>query len=299
MGEDGAARLDGPPLSLRDGRRLGYARLGAPGGAPVYYFHGGNGSRIEAQWFEHAARKRGVELIAPDRPGFGLSDLQPRRRLLDWPADVAALADSLGHRRFAVFGLSGGGPHVVATCHALPGRVTRAAIVSGLAPPEMPHRLRGMWPPLRALFALARFAPGLQRVALRRMSAFYADRAALEAGMLRALPAPDRELISRDPRVLGVFSASAREAHRNGIDGDACEWQIYLAAWGFALGAVKTPIALWYGDADANAPPAMGRYLAASLGDARLHAVRGGHFSTIHDHIDPILAGLSDERGAA
>ena len=30
-----------------------------------------------------------------DRPGHGLSDFQPERTLLDWPEDVAALADHL------------------------------------------------------------------------------------------------------------------------------------------------------------------------------------------------------------
>jgi pimeloyl-ACP methyl ester carboxylesterase len=48
-------------------------------------------------------------VVAIDRPGFGRSTYQRRRRLLDWPADVAALADELGIERFAVAGYSSGG----------------------------------------------------------------------------------------------------------------------------------------------------------------------------------------------
>jgi pimeloyl-ACP methyl ester carboxylesterase len=49
--------------------------------------------------------------IAPDRPGLGLSDLKRGRKILDWPADVIELADALQIARFAVVGISGGGPY--------------------------------------------------------------------------------------------------------------------------------------------------------------------------------------------
>jgi pimeloyl-ACP methyl ester carboxylesterase len=41
-----------------------------------------------------------------ERPGFGLSDFQKGRKLLDWPEDVTAFADALGIERFAVAGNS-------------------------------------------------------------------------------------------------------------------------------------------------------------------------------------------------
>lgn len=70
-----------------------------------------------------------MHLVAVDRPGIGHSDLQPGRRLEDWPLDVAELADALGLERFAVVGDSAGGPYALA-CAALMGdRVTRAGLV--------------------------------------------------------------------------------------------------------------------------------------------------------------------------
>jgi hypothetical protein len=41
---------------------------------------------------------------------MGYSDFQTNRRLLDWPADVGCLADTLGLDKFGVLGYSGGGP---------------------------------------------------------------------------------------------------------------------------------------------------------------------------------------------
>ncbi|MBC7778510.1 MAG: alpha/beta fold hydrolase, partial [Proteobacteria bacterium] len=76
-------------VRLPDGRRLTYAQYGDPAGVPVLYCHGFPGSRLEARQTDAVARRLGVRVIAFDRPGYGGSDFQPRRRLLDWPNDVA------------------------------------------------------------------------------------------------------------------------------------------------------------------------------------------------------------------
>jgi pimeloyl-ACP methyl ester carboxylesterase len=279
-------------VTLHDGRALGYAIYGDPVGRAVFYFTGGNSSRFEGGWFDAAARRLGVRLIVPDRPGFGLSDPQPGRRFLDWGRDVAELADALGIDRFPVFGLSGGSPHATAACVALGARIPRAAIVSGVAPPEMPGRFRGMWPPVRFLFFASRRWPALARLALRQMGRFYANEEQMLKRMKQALPAPDVALIEARPEVITIFSRAAREAHRQGIDGDADEWRLYVLPWGFALEDVTQPVDLWYGDVDANVPPDMGRYLAGRLPNSTLHLVEGGHFSTINTNIEAILEGL-------
>jgi pimeloyl-ACP methyl ester carboxylesterase len=275
---------------LQDNRKLGYALYGVEDGYPVYYFTGGYSSRYEGRWFDTAAREQGVRLIVPDRPGFGLSDFQPGRRFLDWPGDIRQLADALGIDRFAVLGLSGGGPHVAAVALTMPDRVQKAAIVSGVAPPEMPARFQGMWLPLRFIFLTARYLPSINRLMLQQMGKFYADPEQMKARMLSAMPAPDRELFAQRPEILDVFSLSATESHRQGIDGDAWEWQLYIQPWGFNLADIPVEIGLWYGDYDTTAPAAMGAYLHAQLPQSRLAVVGdGGHFSTINNHISAIL----------
>ncbi len=284
-------------IQLDDGRTLGFARYGILAGKPVFYFTGGNSSRLEGMWFEEAARQQGIDLIVPDRPGFGLSDFQPGREFLDWPEDVAQLADSLGIDKFAVFGLSGGSPHVAATSYKLPERVTRAAIVSGVAPPEMPDRFKGMWPPIRLIFYTARYLPGLNRMMLKGMGGFYADKEQMLKRMKQALPAPDVALIEARPEVIDIFSTAAKEAHRNGLDGDAWEWRLYVHPWGFDLGEIQTEIGLWYGEFDQNAPVGMGYYLAEQFPNCHLTVVQdGGHFSTINNHIGAIFDYLAESK---
>jgi pimeloyl-ACP methyl ester carboxylesterase len=277
-------------IQLYDGRWLAFARYGVPGGTPVLYFTGGNSSRIEGEWFAAAAEMAGIDLIVPDRPGFGLSDFQPGRRLLDWPEDVSHLADRLSLDHFAVFGLSGGGPHTLSAAYKLPGRITQAAVVSGVAPPEMPDRYQGMWAPVRMIFWTGRYMPAANRVLLKQMAGFYSDPVEMKNRMLQGMPPPDAALIERHPEIAEIFARSAQEAHRSGLDGDAWEWRLYSSPWGFQLRDIRIEVSLWYGLYDRQAPVGMGRYLHQELTRSRLVEVEdGGHFSTINNHIEEIF----------
>src|SRR5207245_3071247 len=101
-------------VRLPDGRRLAYDDAGDPAGRPLLFFHGLGASRRARHPDDGVAAGLGVRLLTVDRPGIGGSDPLLRRRLLDWPGDVAALADELGLDRFAVAGWSAGGPHALA-----------------------------------------------------------------------------------------------------------------------------------------------------------------------------------------
>ena len=93
-------------IRLEDGRTLGFAEYGDPAGRPAFYFHGSPSCRLDWSIFgdEAWARSHGVRFIAIDRPGMGLSDYQTDRTLVDWPDDVAELADTRGIETFAVWG---------------------------------------------------------------------------------------------------------------------------------------------------------------------------------------------------
>ena len=83
----------------------------------------GRGSR---RAWDEAARAKGVRFIAVDRPGMGLSDYRPRRTLVDWPDDVIQVAAALRLDRFAVLGISCGGPYAAACAWKISERLTRA-----------------------------------------------------------------------------------------------------------------------------------------------------------------------------
>ena len=124
---------------LPDGRRLGYLSVGPEDGALVVYLHGAIGTPQGASADLLAVTAAlGVRYVMVGRPGFGASDPAPGRTLLGFAHDVAELADHLGHARFAVVGVSAGGPYALACAHELPARVAAAAVVSSPAPGGCP-----------------------------------------------------------------------------------------------------------------------------------------------------------------
>ncbi|MGH2898955.1 MAG: alpha/beta fold hydrolase, partial [Solirubrobacteraceae bacterium] len=86
-----AATREATVVRLDGGRELTFTELGDPNGTPVFGFHGTPGSYRLFDVLDEDARRLGLRLIAPDRPGYGHSDYVPDRRLLDWPRDVVAL----------------------------------------------------------------------------------------------------------------------------------------------------------------------------------------------------------------
>jgi pimeloyl-ACP methyl ester carboxylesterase len=101
-------------IALPDGRRLRWHEFGDPGGSPVIYTAGTPVSGLGGASYYEAARAAGLRWISPDKPGYGGSDYQPKRSLISWPDDLAALAGHLGLDRVALAGESGRGPFTLA-----------------------------------------------------------------------------------------------------------------------------------------------------------------------------------------
>jgi pimeloyl-ACP methyl ester carboxylesterase len=130
-------------LTLPDGRSLAYTDCGEPAGPLVVYFHGAPTSRLDLVGAEESFRAFGVRVVSPDRPGYGGSSPQAGRGFNDWAPDVAALADHLGAERFAVMGLSSGGPYAVACAALLPERIVSAGVVAGVTDMGWPGAWEG------------------------------------------------------------------------------------------------------------------------------------------------------------
>jgi pimeloyl-ACP methyl ester carboxylesterase len=228
----------------------------------------------------------------PERPGFGRSDFQPGRRLLDWPDDVRALADHLGIERFSVVGISGGAPHALACGVALAARIQRLGVVSGAGPFEAAGATQGMAAQRRRGALVARRAPWL----LRPLFWAFRNPARDPEGFVRrfteGFSAADASLLA-DPAVLALRARSYAEATRQGVRGFAYEVALLARPWGFALGDVACEVWLWHGEQDASTPLAMARHVAASLPRCHVRTFPGeGHFVAAR-HWSEIVATLT------
>ena len=282
-------------ITLNDGRKLGYELYGDLEGYPVFYFHGGQESRLSAAFMDGTARKLKICIIAPDRPGVGLSYYHPGRRFIDWASDVNALADALEIDKFSVFGLSGGSPHVLACAHEIPHRIHKVGIVSGTAPYNYRGKLKGVWLPLKLLHWIASFQnhKSLQSF-MEREAEIVLERPEKRIKQLQKfLPKPDRSLMKFRPEYAECFIRGSQESFHKGINAAVQEWQLYVRDWGFELSNIEKQVLLWYGAKDKMAPKYKGMYLKEQLPEAELYILENeGHFSLIRNHLHTILSQL-------
>lgn len=265
---------------LADGRRLGFAEYGDPAGPVPLYFHGHPGSRLEARFVAEAAVRAGVRLIGVDRPGLGLSDYQPRRRVTDWPDDVVQLVNQLRLQRVAVLGYSGGAPYALVCANRLADRVTAGAIVSGASEVGLLIRMLARWMPWLLLhLTRRRFADNAQaRRSLQRI--------------VRRWPEPDQQAYGQ-PGVPDVLADSLAEAFRQGVKGAARDGSLLGRPRNIPLEKLTQPVQVWHGEQDTQVPAAAARVLADQLPHATIEfCPNDGHISTIVDHADAIVTTL-------
>ena len=277
-------------IVLPGGRKISYAEFGDPDGTPVLYFHGSPSSRMEPLLIGHETLTRlGLRVIAPDRPGMGGSDFVPRRRFIDWPADVVALADALRLDRFALLGNSGGAPYVAVCAATIFDRLLAAVIVSGGWRMDWPEATASLPFPNRLTLLLARRAPILLRALLAMMGGIAQGAREKELAQLRKrVPPPDYDALAAPGR-LEAFGQTMREALRQGTRGAAWELGLYVRDFGFRLEEIRMPLTLFHGEQDTNAPIAMVRRAVAQMPTARLVTYPDeSHLSTLCNHMDEI-----------
>jgi pimeloyl-ACP methyl ester carboxylesterase len=278
-------------IRLTDGRKLGFAEYGDLAGRPLFYFHGWPSSRLEPRTGQKVCSSLGIRLIAPDRPGYGLSDFKPRRALRDWANDVGELALHLQLKRFDILGVSGGGPYAALCASVLADRLSAVILISSVAPADAPEATSGMVALNRFLLSFARKAPRLAQYSGRFfLKVFWGKGHQVIPVQIEArLPPADRQaLASTDLR--DALIASSREAFRGGVRAAAADGLLYGLPWGFRLEDIRLPIHLWHGEKDNVVPVTMGRYLAKTIPHCRAtFCANDGHFSLAFARLEEIL----------
>ena len=218
-----------------DGRRLSTQSSGDPDGRPVFVLHGTPGSRLGPHPRSAVLHRLGVRLISFDRPGYGGSDRLAGRQVADVAEDVLAIADAYGLKKFAVVGRSGGGPHALACAALLPERMTRAAVLVGLAP----HGADGLdWFDGMAHSNVMEFtaaANGYEDIVAHTKAVaeeVRANPASLIARLQAELPDPDRRVVA-DRGIRSMLIETYAEALRTSDYGWIDDALAFCSPWGF------------------------------------------------------------------
>lgn len=254
-------------ISTADVRTL-HAYDSGSGDRAVMWHHGTPNIGAPPRPLFAAGDRLGIRFISYDRPGYGGSTPLPGRDIASAAADAAAVADALGVASFAVFGHSGGGSHALACAALLPGRVTAAVSISGLAP----YIADGLdW--------FAGMGPGSE-ASLRAAAAGRAVKEAHEA------TESEPDFLPADWAALdgewGWFGSVVGPAMAGGpaplIDDDLA----YVDQWGCDPATITAPVLLIHGSDDLIVPSTHSEWLSRHIPKAQLRKAPGeGHISVL------------------
>jgi pimeloyl-ACP methyl ester carboxylesterase len=266
-------------VRLGDGQQLAYCAFGPVSGYPVIALHGTPGSRLKYELAAGEADRLGLRLISPDRWGYGDSTLHPAPSLTAFAADMAAMADRLGIGRFAVGGLSGGGPYAAATAAVLGGRVSALALISPVGPVAMTGAADDLDAVDRLSFRVLPRIPGALPLAfgvLRGMLAV-SPGAGVRLAVARAGLA-DRRMVCA-PAIRESLARTFATGLAPGVGGAVLDMRLFSKPWDFDPGRIRARARIWIGTDDRNVPVRSARRLAGLIPNCELTVLEGqGHF---------------------
>ena len=280
-----------------DGRTLAVEEAGDPNGHPVLVHEGTPNSRHLYPPAAIDAAVRGLRLISYDRPGYGGSPPQPGRSVADCAADVRAICAELGISRLAMWGISGGGPHVLACAALLPDLVSAAASLASLAPLDAEG--------LDWFAGMGELNADDTRLFLRDRQA---ARAKLDADRERVLDGSAAEMVSGLQTLLSPTDAAALNDglaeflvycdHEGLAPGNEGWWDdgvAHSSPWGFELSAISVPVLLMHGRQDQFVPFGHGQWLAEHIPgvEARLFD-HDGHLTLLTNRIPEVHGWLKE-----
>ncbi len=287
-------------ITLKEGRKLGYAEYGSVIGKPVFYFHGHRSSRLEPKIYDFDQIKDQVHLIAIDRPGFGLSNFKEDYSLLNWPDDVTELAKSLNINKFSILGGSGGGPFALACAYKIPMFLSSCGVVSGLGP--IKYGTEGMAKNNRLELSYAQNRPKLLRLVFKKFLKYSQklQGKSIEEIMIKFqkkskdLPEPDKKIMENKEK-LSIYVELMTEPFRQGIAGPYHESILFVKPWGFNLEDISPELKVlsWHGELDTSVPKQMAQSICEAIPNCELKIYQNeAHLSTAVNHIEEILLKL-------
>jgi len=280
-----------------DGRTLAVREAGDPGGKPVLVHMGTPNSRYLYGPNAEDASQRGLRLVSYDRPGYGGSAPQPGRAVADCASDVRAICAALGIERLVMWGISGGGPHVLACAALLPDLVAAAASLASPAPygAEGLDWFAGMGQgnadDVRLLLTDKKAARAKWQ---KDREEVLATSAGELAGAMKSLltPADAAVLTSGLADYLALINREGLSPGSQGWWDDSCALR---QRWGFDFADISVPVLVLHGRQDQFVPCAHGEWLAGHIPGAEARLLDDdGHLTLVEHRVPEVHTWLLD-----
>jgi pimeloyl-ACP methyl ester carboxylesterase/DNA-binding CsgD family transcriptional regulator len=239
-------------LILPDGRRLAYRTYGSPHGAPCLYLHETLGCSSLPPGTDELAAEQGLFLIAPERPGFGFSDIDAAYSFDSVSADLAHLLDHLHIEQCTPLGYLSGGAYALWFANRHPDRIPRLVLVAARPPMPMQGRFRHLMPLYNKMIAQPWLMTSFFNILRNRSSAH--TNARLIQSVYGAVP-HDRAYLAGNPDMFEHMVAYTSESLTVTAAGITSELKCFANAGEPELSRLTMPISAWHGEEDKLSSP--------------------------------------------
>jgi pimeloyl-ACP methyl ester carboxylesterase len=287
-------------ISTPDGRKLTVQDVGDPAGKPVLVHAGTPNSRHLYGPQVVDAVARGLRLVCWDRPGYGGSTPQPGRTIADVAADARTICAELGLERVVSWGISGGGPHVLACAALLPDLVEA---VASLASPA-PYPAEGIGDYYAGMgednvediqLILADEAAAMEKHKQEWAEMREVTGTAIAASMRSLLTPVDAAVLTGE--LAEYFAFTMRDGLEPGPEGYWDDSLALVRPWGFELSAISVPVLLLHGRHDQFVPQSHGAWLAGQIPGVEARLLDDdGHLTLSSNRIGEVHAWLAEHR---
>jgi len=284
---------------------VGYRQLAVGGGIVEYivhgpddagelllFHHGTPSAAVEYPGLTRAAAAAGMRVASYSRAGYGGSTRREGRTVADEVLISAAIADRLGHEQFLTLGWSGGGPVALACAALLPERVRACMALASISPRvEAGEAWSSFFTP-EQLAEWTVLASGDPTSVLGDFEAAVTTFRRLTVARLATIGGPPdaRALAHRDREEIAQHLVrSMRRAVATGYFGYLDDNLAQARDWGFRVADIKVPVVVRHGVLDRLVKVAHGRWLAATIPDARgVFLADAGHGSIALPWEEPV-----------
>jgi pimeloyl-ACP methyl ester carboxylesterase len=176
-------------LNIEDYGKIRYAHIGVDTLPLLVLIHGSPGDlNAFDSWFADTLLTSRYQLIAYDRPGFGLSQMDVQKKLDVQKHCVSAILDHIKAPSYFILGHSYGGAVVLSSMLEERETIEHSIIVAGSVDPELEPR--EWWRPIISSDLVSWTLPRMLRSSNQEIEALYDELILLERSMNTAMDLP-------------------------------------------------------------------------------------------------------------
>ena len=255
-----------------NGQKIAYFDYGQSDDV-IFWHHGMSTAGPIPPLLKRHADSSNFRIVEVIRSGYGNSSSLPNRTVSDMANINLEIANALGIERFAIIGISGGGPPALALAHISGERCIGVVIVAGIAPfvesnfdfyEGMDELNRQEW--MDAQEDMKRFEENISQHA--------SQWSGYDFEQIKSIINSNTNNVVSDERI-SAFHINTRYSFMQGPNGLREDFLAFLQPWGFSFSELSSPVCIWSGNKDVNVPVGHAKWLHQSLSGSELIILEG------------------------